>query len=71
MRIKKLFSSNAFPYHMVIETINGDYKKFYTLPARKIEEKDLASLPYWNPSGRNGEEAKEYTYKMYGFEKIK
>ena len=71
MRIKKLFSSNAFPYHMVIETINGEYKKFYTLPARKIEEKDLTSLPCWNPSGRNGEEAKEYIYKMYGFEKIK
>ena len=71
MKIKKLFLSNVFPYHMVIETVDGEYKKFYALPARKIEEKDLMPLPHWIPAGRNGEEAEKYIYKMYGFEKIK
>ena len=70
MKIKKLFLSNVFPYHMVIETADGEYKKFYILPARKIEEKDLTPLPHWNSAGRNGEEAERYIYKMYGFEKI-
>ncbi len=71
MKIKKLFSSDIFPYHMVIETINGEYKKFYIIPARRIEEKDLTPIPYWNPTGRNGEEAEGYIYKIYGLEKIK
>lgn len=71
MKIKKLFLSNVFPYHMVIETTDGEYKRFYTLPARRIEENDLTLLPYWNPAGRNGEEAERYIYKMYGFEKVK
>lgn len=71
MKIKKLFLSNVFPYHMIIETVEGEYKKFYTIPSRKIEKKDLTPLPHWNPSGRNGNEAEGYIYKMYGFEKVK
>ena len=69
MKIKKLFRSDCFPYHMVIETLDGEYKKFYICPARKIEEKDLSPLPYWNPVGRNSEEAEWYMYKIYGLEK--
>lgn len=69
MKIRKLFRSYCFPYHMVIETINGEYKKFFISPARKIEEKDLSLLPYWSPVGRNSVEAESYMYKMYGLEK--
>lgn len=69
MKIRKLFRSNCFPYHMVIETINGEYKKFLISPAKRIEEKDLSPLPYWNPVGRNSGEAESYMYKMYGLEK--
>lgn len=69
MKIRKLFRSYCFPYHMVIETINGEYKKFFICPARKIEEKDLSLLPYWEPVGRNSVEAESYMYSMYGLEK--
>lgn len=69
MKIKKLFQSNQFPYHMVVETTGGEYKKFYINPARKIRENDLLPVPFWQPFGKNTEEAKPYMYKIYGFEK--
>ncbi len=69
MKIKKLFLSNGFPYHLVIETITGEYKKFYILPSRNITEADLTPVPYWKPVGKRSEEAPWYMYKMYGFEK--
>ena len=69
MKIKKLFRSNCFPYHMVVETYQGDFKKIFICPARKIDEKDLCPLPFWQPFGKNAEEAEPYMYKMYGLEK--
>lgn len=68
MKIRKLFQADCFPYHMVIETIDGEYRKFFINPARKIMENDLSPLPYWNPAGRNGREAEPYMNKMYGLE---
>lgn len=69
MKIKKLFRSTRFPYHMVLETISGEYKKFYICPFRKITEKELEAVPFWQPVGKNAEEAEPYMYKFYGFEK--
>lgn len=69
LKIRKLFRTDCFPYHLVVETIDGEYKKFYINPARWISEKDLSPLPHWNPIGRNGREAEPYIYKMYGLEK--
>lgn len=71
MLIKKLFKADCFFNLMVIETLNGEYKKFNICPFRKITEKDLSPLPYWNPAGQNGEEAESYMYRMYGLEKVK
>lgn len=69
MKIRKLFNSRIYPYHMVLETTGGAYMKFLITPARVIGENDLTPLPYYRAVGRNEEEAPEYLYKMYGLEK--
>lgn len=69
MKIKKLFRSTLFPYHMVLETVDGEYKRFYICPFREITRKDLEAVPFWQPAGRNAEEADPWMYKFYGFEK--
>ena len=69
MKIKRLFRADCFSFHMVIETLDGTYKRFCICPARKIQEQDLVSLPFWNPVGKNSEEAEPYMYKIYGLEK--
>lgn len=69
MLIRKLFETSGSLSHMVLETIDGEFKKFFISPFRKIEEKDLSNVPCWRPVGRNGEETAEYMYRFYGFQK--
>lgn len=69
MKIKKLFRAGGYTNYMIMETIDGEYKKFYISPARKISEKDLTPAPYYQAKGKNAEEAESYIYKMYGLEK--
>lgn len=69
MLIRKLFETPGSLSHMVLETTDGEFKKFFIYPFRKIEEKDLSDVPYWRPVGRNGEEAEECMYRFYGFQK--
>ena len=70
MEIRKLYESGQFPYHMVVEGINGGFSKFYIIPARRITEADLSPLPFYLPKGKNGKEAAPYVYQMYGFTKV-
>lgn len=69
MKIRKLFNANRYPYHMVVELIDGSFAKFYICPFRDIQEKDLIPAPFWMPVGNNSEEADPYMYRFYGFEK--
>lgn len=69
MRIKTLFRFGPYVNYMVLETVEGEYKKFYISPARKITESDLTPVPYYQAKGKNAEEAEPYIYKMYGLEK--
>lgn len=69
MIVKKLYKSQKYPYHMVLEKEEGKFFKFSAAPFRKITEQDLSPLPYFRPVGRDGEEAQGYMYRAYGLEK--
>lgn len=68
MKIKKLFIGIGLPYCCVIQLLDGSFAKFFISPFRNITEKDL-SIIYYIPSGKHKEEAPEYLYHLYGFEK--
>ena len=55
MVVKKLFLSQNFPAHMVVETEKGVYGKFLATPARKVQEEDITSLPAYVAKGNNAE----------------
>ena len=67
--VEKLFLSQNFPSHMVVETEKGVYGKFLATPARKVREEDITSLPAYVANGNNAEEAPDYLYWMYGMER--
>ena len=69
MKIKKLYNPPSAPMHLVIETVEGKFFKFFITPFRKITEKDLSPLPGFVPKGNNSTEAFGYMYKLYGLEK--
>ena len=69
MKIRKLYNPPSSPMHMVVETVEGRFLKFFITPFRKITEKDLSPLPGFVPNGNNGTEAFDYMYRFYGFEK--
>ena len=69
MIVEKLYKSQKYPYHMVLEKEKGKFFKFSAAPFRKITEQDLSPLPYFRPVGRDGEEAPGYMYRAYGLEK--
>lgn len=69
MKILKLYETKNLPYEMVIKTLDGEYKKFYIIPIRKIEDKDLTNVFYVD-KGNNSKEAISYMYELYGFEKV-
>lgn len=69
MVVEKLFLSQNFPSHMVVETEKGVYGKFLATPARMVQEEDITSLPAYTAKGNNAEEAPDYLYRMYGLER--
>ena len=69
MVVEKLFLSQNFPSHMVVETEKGVYGKFLATPARKVREEDITSLPAYVANVNNAEEAPDYLYRMYGMER--
>lgn len=69
MVVKKLFLSQNFPAHMVVETEKGVYGKFLATPAREVQTEDITPLPAYVAKGNNAEEAPDYLYRMYGLEK--
>lgn len=71
MIVEKLYKSQKYPYHMVLEKEKEKFFKFSAAPFRKITEQDLSPLPYFRPVGRDGEKAPGYMYRAYGLEKGK
>lgn len=69
MKIKKLYLADRFPYHTVLETLEGEFKLFRMAPARQIKESDLTPAPHYQPVGKGAEEARPMLYRMYGLEK--
>lgn len=69
MVVKKLFLSQNFPAHMVVETEKGVYGKFLATPAREVQTEDITPLPAYVAKGNNAEEAPDYLYRMYGLGK--
>lgn len=69
MVVRKLFLSQNFPAHMVVETEKGVYGKFLAAPARKVQKEDITSLPAYAAKGNNAEEAPDYLYRMYGLKR--
>lgn len=69
MKVKKLYLADRFPYHMVLETLGGEFKMFRITPARQLREDDLKPVPHFQPVGRGREEASQMLYRMFGLEK--
>lgn len=69
MKIKKMFKANNMQNRYVIQKCNGEYASFLVSPFRDVKEEELKSMPYFRAVGDNAEEAEDYLYKFYGFEK--
>ena len=69
MRIAKLMKDSGMPYNMVIEAVDGKCYMFRAAPFRKITEKDLTPLPYYQNKGKRAEEACSWMYAPYGLTK--
>lgn len=69
MKIKKMFKANNLPNRYVVQKCTGEYASFLVSPFRQVEEKELKPMPYFRAAGDNAEEAEDYLYKLYGFEK--
>lgn len=70
MKIKRLFAgTSAYDNTMVLETLEGEFKRFNIKPARKLKESDLIPMPFYQAKGKKAEEAEDYWLKMYGLEK--
>lgn len=70
MKVKKLYTAMNLPFRMVIETVDGEYKSFHIIPARKLTEKELTPMKYWKPKGNQDKEAEPFFYDMYSLEKM-
>ena len=71
MKIKKLFKSLNYPYHMVVKTEDNQYKAFLMTPFREITEQDLSTpIPAFIEKGNKAEEAEEYMYKCYKLQNV-
>lgn len=73
MVIKRIVETGERTNRVVIELPDGRYMYFRPIPARKIEEKDLKLLPYYNGKYRKSATGTyvAYLYKFYGLEKEK
>lgn len=69
MKIKKMFKADNLQNRYVVQKCTGEYAAFTVSPFRQVEEKELKPMPYFRAVGENAEEAEDYLYKMYGFEK--
>jgi len=69
MKIRSLYEAPTFPWHFVLETVDGRLMKFFINPARKITEEDLSPVPGYQARGNNSREVEDYVYSMYGLEK--
>lgn len=69
MKIKKMFKANNMQNRYVVQKCNGEYASFLISPFREVKEEELKPMPYFRAVGNNAEEAEEYLYKCYGFEK--
>lgn len=69
MKIKKLYKANNLYMRYVVQKCNGEYASFLCTPFREVKEDELKKMPFFTPVGDNAEEAEEYMYKFYGFEK--
>lgn len=70
MKVRKLYLAKCLENDMVVETENGESKKFNIAPFRNLKESDLKPVPYFKPEGENGTEAPSYMYPLYGLEKV-
>lgn len=70
MEIKKLFMSNNFPQHYVLQAQDENFYRFYMTPFRHLTAADLTPMPYYQEKGENAQEAPLYLYKLYGLEKL-
>lgn len=66
MKIKKMFKANNLQNRYVVQKCNGEYASFLVSPFREVKEEEM---PYFRAVGDNAEEAEDYLYKFYGFEK--
>lgn len=66
MEIRRLLQPNNMGYTLVVETTEGKFASFQSIPTREIKPSDLHMLPYYRAIGRSAEEAPDYMYKMYG-----
>lgn len=64
-----MFRGGEREIHYVIETVDGEFKKFLITPYRNIKEKDLISLKTYTAKGNRAEEVPDYLLKFYGLEK--
>ena len=69
MKIKKMFKANNLQNRYVVQKCNGEYASFSVSPFRKVKDGELKSMPYFRAIGDNAEEAEDYLYGLYGFEK--
>lgn len=69
MKIKKMFKANNLLNRYVVQKCNGEYASFLVAPFRKVKEEELKPMPYFRAVGNNAEEAEDYLYRFYGFEK--
>lgn len=70
MKIRKLYRSSNRLNTMVVQTMDGKFYYFFDTPFRKVKESELRPLPAYIARGRQDEEAAEYFYQFYGFEKV-
>lgn len=69
MKIKRMFVSCGFPYHYVIEMLDGTFKKIRVVPFRPVQESDLQPLKMYIAKGNKAEEVPDYVLKINGLEK--
>ena len=69
MKISKLFYSRNFYNNMVLKTLEGEYRTFTIAPFRTITDSDLHPIEAYPENGDYAEEAPEYLYHLYGFER--
>lgn len=70
MKIKRLFAgTSAHDNMMVLEALEGEFKKFNITPARKIKESELIPVPFYQAKGKKAKEAENRWLEIYGLEK--